>query len=315
MSDLPSHKQLLLPVMNAVKRLGGSAPPREVVDVVAEDLELPAEVRNYTGVVSGREVNLFARRVRWVRQDGIRRGFLEAASYGLWQLTASGNSYLKNVRPGFVVTIYETEFGVALWAEAEAAAAVIGDSTVNLILTSPEYPLLKPKQYGNRTGQAYLDWLIDLAGEWKRMLVDDGSLVVNLGPVWERGQPTQSPYMERLLLRLLDEVGFHLAQRGYYHSPGKIPSSEWVTIRRVRIKNTVEHVYWLSKSPNPKADNRRVLIPYTDRMQKLIAKGGQRRGWKNRTPAGHSGTDGGFGSRQRWEHTVEPYHGHEFGLC
>lgn len=275
--SLPSHKQLLLPVMRAVERLGGKAAPRDVVEHVAEDLELADEVRHYRGTVSGRQVNLFARRVRWVRQDGIRRGFLEPAGYGIWQLTRSGNSYLKNIRPGFIVTIYETDRGVALWAEAEAAAAVINESSINLIITSPEYPLVRPKQYGNRHGDHYLDWLTDLASRWRHLLVDDGSLVLNVGNVWERGQPTESVYQERLLLRLIDDIGFHLAQRCYFHNPGKIPSSEWVTVRRVRVRNVMECCWWLSKSPDPKADNRKVLLPYSKRMKKLIAQGGQRR--------------------------------------
>lgn len=278
--------------MQAVESNGGSASARQVVDAVAESMQLPAEVRSARGIVSGREVNLFARRVRWVRQDGIRRQFLSAEGYGRWQLTAPGKTYLQNIRPGFIITIYETELGRALWAEAEAAAAVIQDETINLIITSPEYPLLKPKDYGNRTGQHYLEWLTDLAGEWKRMLVDTGSLVLNVGSVWQRNQPIESLYQERLLLKLIDEIGFNLAQRFYYHSPGKIPSSEWVTVRRVRVKNVVENVWWLSKTANPKADNRNVLIPYSKHMQRLIAVGGE---YRRESPAGHGATQGGFG--------------------
>lgn len=292
---LPSHEQLLLPVLEAVDDLGGSAAPRDVVEHVADALELPDEVRYYCGMVSGRQINLFARRIRWVRQDGIRHGLLEAAGYGRWQLTAPGKNLLGNVKPGFVVTIYETEQGVALWAEAEAAAAVISQDSINLIITSPEFPLLKPKEYGNKVGAEYLDWLTDLARSWKPLLVDTGSLVLNVGPVWQRGQPTQSLYQERLLLRLVDELGYHLAQRFYYHNPSKVPSSEWVTVRRVRVRNTVEDIWWLAKTANPKADNRRVLVPYSERMTKLIARGGQQRGWKKRTPSGHSGSRNGFG--------------------
>ena len=123
------------------------------------------------------------------------------------------------------------------------------------------------------------------------MLVDNGSLVLNVGPVWERGQPTQSLYEDRLLMRLVDEVGFHLAQRCYYHSPSRIPSSEWITIRRVCVRNTVENLWWLSKTPHPKADNRRILVPYSKRMHKLIAIGGETRPER---PAGHGGTRNSF---------------------
>jgi DNA modification methylase len=295
MQHLPSHKQLLLPVLHAVQSLGGSATPRDVVRKVAEDLELTDKLEHYRGNVSGREIDLFARRIRWVRQDGIRRNFLNAAAYGLWELTAPGRNFIGNIKPGIVITIYETDRGVALWGHAEAAGALIADSSINLILTSPEFPLLKEKNYGNRNGVDYLNWITDLARDWKRMLVDSGSLILSLGPVWQRGKPTQSLYQERLLLKLVDELGYHLAQRFYFHNPGKIPSSEWVTIRRVRVRNVIEDVLWLSKTANPKANNKNVLLPTSERIQKLIAKGGQQRGWQNRTPSGHSGTIGGFG--------------------
>jgi site-specific DNA-methyltransferase (cytosine-N4-specific) len=291
MGALPSHKQLLLPVLQAVESLGGSASPRDVVDLVAEELQLPKEIRHYHGEVSGREINLFARRVRWVRQDAIKRGFLTAAAYGRWELTTPGKNFLGNIRPGLVITIFETELGESLWAEAESAAAVIAPASVDLILSSPPFPLIKEKHYGNRTGTQYLDWLIELASQWKPLLVDTGSLVLNVGPVWRRGEPTQSIYQERLLLRLVDELGFHLAQRFYFHNPSKIPSSEWVTIRRVRVRNVIEDIWWLSKTPHPKANNRKVLQAYSPRMLKLIATGGEH---GRERPSGHGGTQGGF---------------------
>jgi DNA modification methylase len=35
--------------------------------------------------------------------------------------------------------------------------------------------------------------------------------------------------------------------------------AEWVTVRKIRIKDAVEYVWWLSKTPWPKASNRKVL--------------------------------------------------------
>jgi site-specific DNA-methyltransferase (cytosine-N4-specific) len=279
--------------MQAVEHFGGKAPARDVVEAVAEHLEISPAVREQTTTVGdGRVINTFSRRVRWTRQDAVRRGFISGEKYKLWELTEKGRSHLKNIRPGIVITIYETDKGTALWAEAEAAAGVIADNCVNLLISSPPYPLNRQKTYGNLRGQEYLDWLVALASEWKRMLVDDGSMIINLGPVWNKGEPTQSLYQERLLLRLVDDLGLHLAQRFYWSNPGAIPSSEWVTIRRVRVKNTVESIFWLSKSSNPKADNRRVLLPYSDRMHKLIAKGGE---YRRLRPSGHGDTKGAFG--------------------
>jgi hypothetical protein len=109
--------------------------------------------------------------------------------------------------------------------------------------------------------------------------------------VWERGQPTESLYQERLLLQLVDDVGLHLAQRFYYHNPAKIPSSAWVTVRRVRVKNVVEAAWWLSKTANPKADTRNVLQPSSKSMLRVLEEGGERR---KRRPSGHGTTERAF---------------------
>jgi DNA modification methylase len=76
------------------------------------------------------------------------------------------------------------------------------------------------------------------------------------------------------LIALVEEVGFHLAQECFWYNPAKLPApAEWVTVRRQRIKDSVEYVWWLSKTPWPRADNRNVLVPYSPDMERLIKKG------------------------------------------
>lgn len=55
MQRLPPHKQLLLPVLQAVHALGGTAAARDVVRKVAESLQLTDTLQHYRGSVSGRE--------------------------------------------------------------------------------------------------------------------------------------------------------------------------------------------------------------------------------------------------------------------
>lgn len=59
--------------------------------------------------------------------------------------------------------------------------------------------------------------------------------------------------------------------------------AEWVTVRRIRVKDSVNCVWWLSKTPYPKADNRKVLVPYSPDMERLL-----KRGYKaKQRPSGH----------------------------
>ena len=60
-------------------------------------------------------------------------------------------------------------------------------------------------------------------------------------------------------------------------------ASEWVTVRRVRVKDAVNCVWWLSKTPWPKASNRRVLVPYSKAMKSLLKNGYKPR----KRPSGH----------------------------
>ena len=65
-----------------------------------------------------------------------------------------------------------------------------------------------------------------------------------------------------------------LAQEFYWWNPSKLPTpAEWVNVRRIRVKDGVNTVWWLSKTPWPRATNRRVLQPYSDSMKTLLNNG------------------------------------------
>src|SRR3546814_15580340 len=114
-------------------------------------------------------------------------GRVDGSVRNLWRLTPSGKRDLRNAAPGIVITVFETALGQALWAEAEAAYALIEDGSINSMILSPPYPIATAKTYGGRTGAEYLDWMVALAREWRRCLAPDGSLVINLGDAWARG--------------------------------------------------------------------------------------------------------------------------------
>ena len=73
---------------------------------------------------------------------------------------------------------------------------------------------------------------------------------------------------------LCRDFGFHLAQEFYWWNPSKLPTpAEWVTVRRIRVKDAINCVWWLSRTPYPKVSNQRVLQPYSDSMKQLLKKG------------------------------------------
>lgn len=183
---------------------------------------------------------------------------------------------------------YSTELGQCYMGDALQLIKEQEDCSVNLIVTSPPFALTRQKEYGNKSFEEYNDWFLEYAKEFKRVLTEDGSIVIDLGGTYIPGHPIRSIYQYELLVRLVRECGFQLAQEFFHYNPARLPApAEWVNVRRVRVKDSVNVVWWLSKSEMPKADNRKVLKPYSDSMKYLL-----KNGYKAKMrPSGHNITD------------------------
>jgi len=169
---------------------------------------------------------------------------------------------------------FSTELGAAYQGDSRHLLKGVGDSSVNLIMTSPPYALHFKKEYGNASQSEYVDWFLNFAGDFRRVLTEDGSLVIDIGGAWKPRKPTRSLYHYELLIALCRDYGFHLAQEFYWYNPAKLPSpAEWVTVRKIRVKDAVNCIWWLSKTTAPKADNRNVLVGYSPDMRRLLKRG------------------------------------------
>lgn len=142
---------------------------------------------------------------------------------------------------------------------------------VDLIFTSPPFPLTHKKAYGNLSGDNYLQWMGDLAPKLAALLGPRGSLVMEIGNAWVRGQPTMSTLPLETLLRVLHSAELHLCQQFICNNPARLPGpAQWVTVERMRTKDSYTHVWWMAPNPRPKADNRRVLKSYSSSMRQLL---------------------------------------------
>ena len=156
---------------------------------------------------------------------------------------------------------------------------------INLIFTSPPFPLSRQKSYGNKTGQYYLNWLRNLAPKLADLLTPDGSIVVEIGNCWEPRRPVMSTLPLRSLLQFQEAGNLHLCQQFVAHNPARLPSpAQWVTIKRTRVKDSYTNLWWMSPTEEPKANNRNVLTEYSDAMKKLLRRQNYNRG---KRPSGH----------------------------
>jgi site-specific DNA-methyltransferase (cytosine-N4-specific) len=168
----------------------------------------------------------------------------------------------------------QTKLGAAYLGDSLDLLRELQEQSVNLVLTSPPYALHFKKEYGNAPKGQYVEWFLPFAREIFRILTDDGSFVLNIGGSYNKGVPTRSIYHFKLVIALVEEVGFQLAQECFWYNPAKMPMpAEWVTVRRIRVRDSVEYVWWLSKTPWPKSSNWNVLKEYSSDMIRLNRRG------------------------------------------
>lgn len=144
---------------------------------------------------------------------------------------------------------------------------------VQLIFTSPPFPLNRKKRYGNEVGAEYIEWLAEFAPLFREYLKSDGSIVMEVGNAWEPGAPVMSTLALEALLEFMKAGRLRLCQQFICYNPARLPSpAQWVNINRVRVKDAYTHVWWMSPTETPKADNRKVLKEYSESMKRLLAR-------------------------------------------
>jgi DNA modification methylase len=167
-----------------------------------------------------------------------------------------------------------SRLGAAYCGDSLKLLQALPSGSVNLVVTSPPYALHFKKEYGNEHKDRYVEWFLPFAREIRRVLTENGSFVLNIGGSYNKGTPTRSIYHFKLMVALVEDVGLHLAQECFWHNPAKMPvPAEWVTVRRVRVRDSVEYVWWFAKTPHPKASNRNVLKEYSEDMIRLNRNG------------------------------------------
>jgi DNA modification methylase len=183
--------------------------------------------------------------------------------------------------------LYYTNRGATYCGDSLKLLAGLPDNSINLVITSPPFALLRKKEYGNEEQSNYVEWLAQFGRLVHKKLKPDGSLVIDIGGAYQKGSPTRSLYNFKVPICFVEELGFYLAEDFYWFNPAKLPSPiEWVNKRKIRVKDSVNNIWWFSKSEYPKADTTKVLAPYSDRMKKLLEDPGKFYEPKKR-PSGH----------------------------
>ena len=187
------------------------------------------------------------------------------------RLTRRSSTLMKSVAPTYTTSLGKCYLGSAEEVLESYELKELRNK-VNLILTSPPFPLLRKKQYGNLQGEEYIQWLSEFGKRLGDLLAEDGSLVIEIGNAWEPGRPAMSTLPLRALLEFQNAGGFTLCQQFIWNNPARLPSpAQWVNVERIRVKDSFTNIWWLSRTDRPFADNRGVLREYSDSMKSLLA--------------------------------------------
>lgn len=192
---------------------------------------------------------------------------------------ASALSLVKWVKGNSALKLaYKTKLGVSVVGRSEKVLSARNGKSlrgkVQLVFTSPPFPLNRKKKYGNLEGAAFKKWFTGYARRLRNLLTPDGSIVIEMGNAWEPGLPVMSTLAMETLLKFKRVAGLYLCQEFIWFNPARLPTpAAWVTVNRLRVKDAFTRVWWMSPSPYPKADNRRVLQPYSGAMKSLLKRG------------------------------------------
>jgi len=266
-------------VKAAYAQADGPLSNEELYQRVAKNAGMDEAALNHVQPV-GREQkprSLVKREIRWHQQTLKHAGLLKHGDRrGEWELTRNGKVSLRKIKPRSSLVAFSTDLGAAIWSLSDDFFSAL-DAPITLCLTSPPYPLRRSRAYGNPSLDQYIEFVVESLRPIAANLAEDGSICLNISnDIFLPNSPARSIYREKLVIALAEELGLWKMDVFPWENPCKPPGPiQWASKTRQQLNTTYEPIYWFARNPQRvKADNRRVLLPHTDKHLDFIRKGG-----------------------------------------
>ena len=140
----------------------------------------------------------------------------------------------------------ETYLNKFIVGDCETIMKQFPSDSIDLVLTSPPYA--DKRDYGTEVASiapdAYVDWFLPKGREIFRILKPNGSFVLNISDKVVAGY--QHLYVFELLLKLCQEVGFHLVRDYIWYNPAT-PPNVYSRGGYGRTKKSHEYCFWMAK--------------------------------------------------------------------
>ncbi|EPU1978668.1 DNA methyltransferase [Escherichia coli] len=268
-------------VKTIYEEFGGNISNEELYERVAAKAGISSDVLNQLSEVGEAKTrhSLVKRKIRWYQQALKMMGVIERVDRGVWKVVEPTKAGLHEADPDLCLLGFSTALGVGLWGDSRTAFSDGLGEPIHLVITSPPYPLQRPRNYGNQPERAWVDWLLEMLEPIVRQLAPGGSLVINLSnDIFQPNSPARSTYVERLTLALQDDLKLYLMDRLPWINRSKAPGpTKWACVERVQLCVGWEPVLWFTNDPHRVfSDNRRVLEPHTSSHLRFLTQGNQR---------------------------------------
>ena len=188
------------------------------------------------------------------------------------------------------------------------------DESINTCITSPPYWGLRnyndeEKQLGmEATPEEFVENLVKVFREVKRVLRDDGTVWLNLGDSYKKSNLTGIPWLVALALQ---KDGWYLRQDIIWSKPNPMPESV-----KNRCTKAHEYIFLLSKSPKYYYDNEVIKedakFPGGPNAAHAIRKGADDPKMQTRRGLHKIGANPKRNKRSVWTITTKPFKGAHF---
>ena len=150
--------------------------------------------------------------------------------------------------------------------------SAVPDGSVNLIVTSPPYGNQRKATYGGVDPDRYSEWFLPRAAEFRRVLRDDGSFVLNIKEHCQDGE--RHTYVLRLILALKD-AGWRWIDELVWHKKNAYPVNY-----KTRLRDGWERLWHLALTDLPTIYKEAVMVPVSPvtkkRAQQAVANSEKR---------------------------------------
>jgi len=137
--------------------------------------------------------------------------------------------------------------------DAAKVMSQLPDKSVDLIVTSPPYADRRKKQYGGPPPEKYVEWFLPFAKEFKRILKQRGSIILNIKENANRGE--RQVYVLELIIEMRKN-GWFWVEDYIWHKKNAFPG-KWSN----RFRDAWEHCLHFTKDRNFKMYKESVKVP------------------------------------------------------